>query len=325
VIPPQKSGRTVRALAPSTTRPLIQPATRPVLARGTPLLARARRLRAMGASLPPTGLLLTSMVVMQVGSATAKHLFGSIGTGGTVFLRAAFGAAVLLALWRPNLRAMTRAQWGVAALFGLIVATMNSVFYASLARLPLGVAVTVEFLGPLTVAVLGSRRRLDLLWVALAASGVALFAPWGGQRLDPIGLVFGLLAGVCWALYILIGARLGRAFSGGGGLAIALLVAALVLAPVGVSTAGASLARPDVLALGAVVGLCSAVIPFSLEVAALRRMPPHVFGIFMSLEPAIAALTGLVALREMLGWRSVLAIALVTAASFGSARTGHAR
>jgi inner membrane transporter RhtA len=325
LIPWQKSGSDVRALAPSTARPITQPATQPALARRLPLLAGARRLRVWGASVPPTGLLLTSMVIMQLGSATAKHLFAAVGTGGTVFLRAGFGAAVLLALWRPNLRAMTRAQWGVAALFGVIVATMNSVFYASLARLPLGVAVTVEFLGPLAVAVLGSRRRLDLLWVALAGTGVALFAPWGGQRLDPVGLLFGLLAGVFWALYILIGARLGRAFDGGSGLAVALTVAALALAPVGISTAGTDLVRPDVLALGAVVGLCSAVIPFSLEVAALRRMPPHVFGIFMSLEPAIATLTGLVVLRETLGWRSALAIALVTVASFGSARAGRAR
>ncbi|HEY7985119.1 MAG TPA: EamA family transporter [Ktedonobacterales bacterium] len=302
---------------------LTPPAT--PLARRAPLAQGARRVRAMGASLPPTGLLLTSMLIMQIGSATAKHLFVAVGTSGAVFLRAGFGAAVLLALWRPNLRAMTRTQWGVAALFGLIVAVMNSVFYAALARLPLGVAVTVEFLGPLAVAVLGSRRRLDLLWVALAASGVALFAPWGGQRLDPVGLLFALAAGVFWALYILIGARLGRAFSGGGGLAVALTVAALALAPIGISAAGTDLARPNVLLLGAVVGLCSAVIPFSLEVAALRRMPPHVFGIFMSLEPAVATLTGLLALRELLGWRSIVAIALVTAASVGASRAGRAR
>jgi inner membrane transporter RhtA len=318
LIPSRKSGSAVPTLDQSIAQAILQSATRPALAQ------RARRLRAMGASLPPTGLLLTSMVIMQVGSATAKHLFAAVGTSGAVFLRAGFGAAVLLALWRPNLRAMTRAQWGVAALFGVIVATMNSVFYAALARLPLGVAVTVEFLGPLAVAVLGSRRRLDLLWVALAGSGVALFAPWGGQRLDPVGLLFALATGVFWALYILIGARLGRAFSGGGGLAVALTVAALALAPIAVPSAGADLARPNVLVLGAVIGLCAAAIPFSLEVAALRRMPPHVFGIFMSLEPAVAALTGFVALRELLGWRSILAIALVTVASAGSARTGRA-
>jgi inner membrane transporter RhtA len=278
----------------------------------------------MSASLPPTGLLLTSMVVMQAGSAVAKQLFVAVGAGGAVFLRAGFAALVLLLLWRPNLRAMTRAQWGVAVLFGVIVAAMNFAFYTALARLPLGVTVTVEFLGPLAVAVLGSRRRVDLLWVALAGSGVALFAPWGGQRLDPVGLLFALLAGVFWALYILIGARLGRAFSGGGGLAIALCVATLALAPVGVSAAGAGLARPSVLLLGAAVGLCSTVIPFSLEVAALRRMPPHAFGIFMSLEPAIATLMGLAALHEMLDWRSALAIMLVTVASLGSARASAA-
>jgi inner membrane transporter RhtA len=320
--PSRKSGIIVQAPAQSTAQPTTRPATQPALTRRVSLALPLRRARALGASLPPTGLLLTSMVVMQVGSAAAKHLFASVGTSGAVFLRAGFAALVLLALWRPNPRAMSRTQWGVAALFGLIVAALNAAFYGALARLPLGVAVTVEFLGPLSVAVLGSRRRLDLLWVALAGSGVALFAPWGGQRLDPVGLLFGLLAGVFWALYILIGARLGRAFSGGGGLAVALTVATLALAPVGITAAGADLLRPSVLLLGAAVGLCSTVIPFSLEVAALRRMPPHVFGIFMSLEPAIAALIGLVALRELLGWRSALAVVLVTVASLGSARAG---
>lgn len=310
----------MQALMRSSTQSITQPATQPGATWRTPLAQPLRRIQAMGASLPPTGLLLTSMVVMQLGSAFAKHLFAQVGTSGAVFLRAGFAALVLLALWRPNLRTMTRAQWGVAALFGALVAAMNFAFYTALARLPLGVTVTVEFLGPLSVAVLGSRRRLDLLWVALAASGVALFAPWGGQRLDIVGLLFAMVAGVFWALYIIIGARLGRAFDGGSGLAVALTVAALALAPVGISAAGADLVRPNVLLLGAAVGLCSTVIPFSLEVAALRRMPPHVFSIFMSLEPAIATMMGLVALHEMLDWRSALAITLVTAASLGSAR-----
>ncbi len=302
-----------------TDRSRVSTSPRAPIARAA-LAQGAAQLRTAAASVPPSGLLVCSIVVVQLGSAIGKQLFATVGSSGAVFLRAVFAAFVLLIIWRPGVRGFSRAQYMAAGLFGLVVAALNFSFYASLARLPLGIAVTVEFLGPLGVAVAGSRRWLDLLWVGLAAGGVALFAPWSGGHLDPVGLALALLAGACWALYILLSARVGRAFSGGAGLALAVGVAALVLAPVGVLSGGAALLRPAALLVGAAAGVLSTVIPFSLEMAALRRLPTHAFGIFMSLEPAMAALIGFLVLRETLGWRSLLAIALVTLASVGSSR-----
>jgi inner membrane transporter RhtA len=268
---------------------------------------------------PPTLLVLAAVASVQFGAALAKTLFDEIGPGGTVFLRVLFGAIVLAAIWRPRLAGHNRRDLGLAALFGLVLAAMNLCFYASLDRIPLGIAVTFEFVGPLGVAVFGSRRPRDLLWVALAAAGILLLSDLGRTDLDPVGVGLALLAGAFWAAYILLSARVGRVFPGGAGLALAMLVATLPLAPVGIAAAGTNLVVPWVLAVAAAVGVLSSAIPYALELEALRRLPVGVFGVLMSLEPAAGALAGLVVLGEELAAREVVAVALVIVASAGAA------
>ena len=270
--------------------------------------------------MPPTLLVLAAIASVQFGAAFAKTLFDEIGPAGTVFLRVLFGAIVLAAIWRPRLKGHDRRDLGLAVLFGLVLAAMNLCFYASLDRIPLGIAVTFEFVGPLGVAVFGSGRALDLLWVALAAAGILLLSDFGTADLDEVGVALALLAGGFWAAYILLSARVGRVFPGGAGLALAMVVATLPLAPVGVASAGSDLAVPSVLALAAIVGVLSSAIPYALELEALRRLPVGVFGVLMSLEPAAGALAGLVVLGEELATRELAAIALVAAASAGAAR-----
>jgi inner membrane transporter RhtA len=271
---------------------------------------------------PPVVLVLLAVGSVQFGAALAKTLFDEAGAGGTVFLRVLLAAVVLAAIWRPRLRGRSAADLWLVAGFGLTLAGMNLAFYASLDRIPLGVAVTFEFVGPLGVAVAGSRRRLDLVWVALAGAGILLLADFGDfGDLDPGGVALALLAGAFWAAYILLSARTGKAFPGGTGLALAMLVAAGLLAPVGVADAGGALLDPVVLTLGLAVAMLSSAIPYSLELEALRRMPAGVFGVLMSLEPAVAALAGYVVLGETLGVREVAAIGFVVVASAGAARS----
>ncbi|MFB7291574.1 EamA family transporter [Actinacidiphila glaucinigra] len=273
--------------------------------------------RAYGA-IPPTALVLLGIVSVQVGSALAKHLFSEVGSFGTVALRLFFAAAVLTLFWRPSLR-MDRRTWTVVLGYGVTLGLMNLCFYLSLARIPLGIAVTVEFLGPLTVALAGSRRWLDAFWALLAAGGVVLLMEGRGE-LDPAGLLLALAAGTCWGLYILVGAALGRRTAEGNGLALGMAVAALVTVPFGVADSGTALVQPWVLLAGLGVALLSSVIPYSLDLEALRRIPPRVFGILMSLEPAMAALIGLVVLHESLHWSQWIAVLCVVAASAGAAR-----
>lgn len=287
-----------------------------------PLARQAARARTIAGAVPPTGLILLSILSVQVGAALAKGLFPVLGPGGTVFLRIVFAALVLLAVQRPRLRGYTHADYGAVIVFGLVITAMNAAFYAALARLPLGIAVTLEFVGPLGVALAGSRRRLDLLWGAFAAAGIVLLAPLGRSALDPVGVAFALLAGVGWAGYILLNVRVGRAFPGNAGLALSMAVAAFAALPFGVSAGGAVLGDLRLLVVGAGVALLSTAIPFSLEHTALKRLPAHVFGVLMSLEPAVAALVGVVLLGETLGIRGLLALACVTIASGGSARFG---
>ena len=270
--------------------------------------------------MPPTLLVLAAIASVQFGAAFAKTLFDEIGPAGTVFLRVLFGAIVLAAIWRPRLKGHDRRDLGLAVLFGLVLAAMNLCFYASLDRIPLGIAVTFEFVGPLGVAVFGSGRALDLLWVALAAAGILLLSDFGTADLDEVGVALALLAGGFWAAYILLSARVGRVFPGGAGLALAMVVATVPLAPVGVASAGSDLAVPSVLALAAIVGVLSSALPYALVLEALRRRPGGVFGVLMSLEPAAGALAGLVVLGEELATRELAAIALVVAASAGAAR-----
>jgi inner membrane transporter RhtA len=269
---------------------------------------------------PPTVLVLLAIASVQFGAALAKGLFDEIGAGGTVFLRVLFAALVLVALWRPSLRGHSRRALRLVAVFGLVLACMNLAFYAALDRIPLGVAVTFEFVGPLGVAVAGSRRALDLLWVALAAIGILLLSDFGGADLDALGVGLALLAGALWAAYILLSARLGREFEGADGLALAMVVGTVVLVPVGVADGGGDLLVPWILAVAAAVAVLSSAIPYTLEMEALRRMPTGVFGVLMSLEPAVAALAGLIVLGEELVAREVVAILFVVAASAGASR-----
>jgi inner membrane transporter RhtA len=272
---------------------------------------------ALGA-IPPTALVLLGIVSVQLGSALAKHLFGLVGSFGTVALRLFFAATVLMLLWRPSLR-MDRRTWTVVIAYGVILGSMNLCFYLALARIPLGIAVTIEFLGPLTVALLGSRRWLDALWAVLAGGGVVLLMEGRGD-LDLVGFLFALAAGTCWGVYILVGAALGRHTSEGTGLALGMAVAALVAVPFGVADSGMALIRPSVLAAGLGVALLSSVIPYSLDLEALRKIPPGVFGILMSLEPAMAALIGLIVLQESLRWSQWIAVLCVVGASAGATR-----
>jgi inner membrane transporter RhtA len=268
------------------------------------------------------GMVLAAAGSLQVGAAFAVTLFDELGPGGAAFLRLAFAAIVLCLIWRPRVRGRPRADLRLAAAFGVALGLMNWSIYEAIDRIPLGVAVTIEFAGPLLVAVLGSRRPLDGLWVALAATGILLLADPAGGSIDGLGVLFALTAAACWMAYIHLSQRTGRVFPGGTGLALAMVVGALVAAPAGLVQGGGSLLEPDLLGSALVVALASSVLPYSLELEALRRLPAAVFGVLMSLEPAVAALAGFVVLGQDLGAREALAIGLVVIASAGAASLG---
>ena len=265
------------------------------------------------------GLVLAAAGSLQVGAAFAVTLFDDLGPAGAAFLRLAFAAVVLWAIWRPRLDGDLR----LAAAFGVALGLMNWSIYESIDRIPLGVAVTIEFAGPLLVAVIGSRRPLDGLWIALAAAGIVLLADPGGGSIDALGVLFALTAAACWMAYIYLSQRTGQAFPGGSGLALAMAVGALIVLPAGVIEGGSALAEPDLLASAFVVALASSVLPYSLELEALRRLPAAVFGVLMSLAPAVAALAGLVVLGQDLGARELVAIGMVVVASAGAAGLSH--
>jgi inner membrane transporter RhtA len=265
---------------------------------------------------PAPGLVLVGITSVQVGAAFATKLFVHFGPAGTVLVRVLFAAVVLWAIWRPRPRAHSARDLRLAALFGVALALMNLTFYEAIDRIPLGVAVTLEFVGPLGVALAGSRSRLDVVWALLAAAGVALLGGFGTG--DALGILLALAAGGFWAAYILLNARVGRAFTGGDGLAIAMAIATLPLIPFGIADAGGRLLHLPYLAIGFGVAMLSSVIPYSLELEALRRMKPQPFGVLMSLEPAMAALAGLIVIGQSLNALEVVGIALVIAASAGA-------
>jgi inner membrane transporter RhtA len=280
--------------------------------------------KADGWRLPSPVLVLGAIASVQLGAALAKLRFDRTGPVGMVMLRLAVGALVLVAVARPRLGGRGRRQWLLLLAFGAVLAGMNTSFYAAIDRIPIGIAVTIEFAGPLAVAVAGSRRLLDAVWIVLAAAGVVLLTRGGGGSLDPLGLGLAGVAGLGWACYILLSQRIGRTSAGVDGLALAIAVAAVLVAPAGIVQAGGALADWRVLLVGIGVGLLSAAIPYSLEIEALRRLPARVFGVLMSLEPAVGALAGLVVLGEALRSHEVLAIALVCVASAGAAWAGRA-
>jgi inner membrane transporter RhtA len=267
----------------------------------------------------PVLLVLAAVTAVQFGAALAATLFDELGPAGASFVRIAVSAAVLLAIWRPKLAGHSRSELALAAVFGLVLAAMNTCFYLAQDRIPLGITVTLEFVGPLGIAIAASRRTLDVAWIALAGTGIALLSGGDVRGLDPLGVGLALTAGVLWGCYILLGVRVGRAFPGGRGLAVAMLVGAVATAPPGVVSAGGSLGDPALWGIGAAVALLSSVIPYSLELEALRTMPPRVFGVLMSLEPGAGALAGFVVLDQTLSALEGLAIGLVAVASAGAA------
>jgi inner membrane transporter RhtA len=267
-------------------------------------------------------LTLGSIVSVQCGSALATTLFDSVGSSGAVFLRALFGALALLALTRGAPLLMREWRHRDVVLLGVSVAAVNLLFYAALTRLPLGITVTLEFVGPLGVAVFGSRRPRDLLWVALAAAGIVLLSDGTGDGgVDLLGVALALGAGLFWAAYIVQSARVGRLGPGMGGATMAAVISAVLVAPLGLAQGGGELLTPSVLAVGAAVGILSTAIPYAAEIEALRHLPQAVFGVLMSLEPAVAAAIGFLALSQGLGVIEVIAIALVVLASAGALRS----
>ncbi len=264
--------------------------------------------------------MLLAVSSVQFGGAFAKTLFDEAGPGGTVFLRVVFAALILGALWRPTLGGRSSAAWRLIAAYGFVLVAMNLSFYESLDRIPLGIAVTFEFVGPLGVAIAGSRRLLDLLGVALAAGGILLLSDFGSADLDGLGVALALLAGCFWAAYILLAAQVGRRIPGNEGLALGMAIGAVMVAPVGLADAGSGLLSAEVIAVGFAVAILSSAIPYTLELEALRRLPQGVFGVLMSLEPAAAATAGFIVLGEDLVGREIVAIGLVVTASAGAAR-----
>ena len=270
--------------------------------------------------IPAVWLVISGIVSVQVGAAIAKNLFDVIPPTAMVWLRLITSAVILLLVVRPRLTGHSGRDWLIVLGFGVTLMTMNWAIYQSFARIPLGIAVTIEFLGPLTLAVIGSRRVTDLIWVVLAGTGVALLGVSRASLTLP-GVLFALLAAFAWAFYILLSAQTGRRWPGISGLVIASMVGAVVLAPPAILEAGSALLDPTVLALGVAVGLLSSVIPYSFELIALRRIPPRVFSILMSLEPAAAALAAMILLGEFLSVLQWLAMACVISASIGATRT----
>jgi inner membrane transporter RhtA len=263
-------------------------------------------------------LVLLAAITPQIGGAYAVTLFDELGPAGAAFGRLAFAALILVAWWRPRVRGRPPGALRTAVLFGLALGAMNLCIYQAMDRIPLGIAVTFEVMGPLGLAVALSRRPLDLLWVLLAALGILGLAGPSGGALDPAGVAFALAAGALWASYIVLSQRTGAAFPGGSGLAIAMVAGALLVAPFGIADADGELLQPELLGALLVVAIASSVLPYSLEIEALRSVPPRVFGVLMSLEPAVAALAGLVVLGQELAPREWIAIGLVVIASAGA-------
>ncbi|GHB14500.1 EamA family transporter [Streptomyces chryseus] len=303
---------------PTSAAPATAPATSDAGSAGGGAVPDGGRL---GARLGPVAMVVAGGLSVQFGSAVAVTIMPSAGAAGVVALRLAAAAVILLAVCRPRVRGYTRADWWTVVAFGLAMAGMNGLFYQSLDRIPLGVAVTLEVLGPLALSVIASRRAMSLVWAALALGGVALLSGGGFDRLDPVGAAYALAAGGCWAAYILFSARTGRRFPQADGLALAMAVAALLSLPFGAVGAGGALLEPRTLALGVAVALMSSVLPYTLELLALRRLPAATFAVLMSLEPAIAAVAGFLVLHQALSTTDALAIALVIGASMGAVRS----
>jgi inner membrane transporter RhtA len=270
-------------------------------------------------------MVIGSAMSLQFGSAVAATLFPRAGALGVVALRLLFSALIMLAVCRPRLRGHSRTDWTAVIGLGVALGTMNTLFYQAIDRIPLGAAVTLELLGPLVLSVVGSRRLLSLLWAGLALAGVYLLGSSGFDRLDVAGAAFALAAGAMWVAYIIFNSRTGARFPKADGLALAMGIAALLSAPLGVASAGRALLDPVTLGLGAAVAVLSSGLPYTLELFALRRMPAATFALLMSLMPVAATTAGFLVLGQRLQALELVAIGLVIAASMGAVRTSPAR
>lgn len=274
-------------------------------------------------TIPPTGLLLLAIISVQLGSALAIQLFSTLGPSGTVFLRVALGAVLVAVAAPPVFDKTLRKNAGLVLLFGCVIAIQNLCFFHAIARIPLGTAVTIEFMGPLGVAVFNSRRPVDFMWIALAGLGLALLTPDIGNGLDPWGVLFAAITGCAWAAFILLSIRVGRIFPGGSGLSPAMIVAALVLTPFAAVSGDMLQVAPTVLLIVLGVAVLSTTIPTVLEFEALKTMPLRKHGIILAIEPVVAMMVGAALLSETIETNGLLAAAAVMSAAIGATFTGR--
>ncbi|NRF37079.1 DMT family transporter [Pedobacter foliorum] len=272
-------------------------------------------------NIPPLPAVLLSIISVQGGAAIAKGLFPALGATGTASVRIGLSAIILLFAYRPNLKLLTKKQWKAVIPYGVSLGLMNVIFYMAIERIPLGLGVTLEFIGPLLLAVSGSKRLLDFFWVLLAAIGIAFIAPWTGKGIDLLGAALALLAGGFWAGYILLGGRIAKIMDGEQAVAVGMIFAAIVVVPFGFGSGGLANFTPLMLLSGGALALLSSAIPFTLEIGALKKLPARTFSILMSLEPAAAALCGIVFLSEHLSLYQWLAVFFVIIASLGATLT----
>ena len=272
-------------------------------------------------NIPPIPAVLFAIISVQSGAAIAKTLFPAIGAAGTASLRIGISAIILLAIYRPNLFKITPNQWKIVIPYGLSLGAMNLIFYLAIERIPIGLAVTLEFIGPLVVAVIGSKRLIDYLWVLLAAIGIVLIAPWSNNGIDLLGVLFALLAGALWAAYIVLGTKVSKIMKGGDAVATGMLFASILIVPFGILENGLTNLTPTFLYLGIALALLSSAIPFTLEMKALAQLPARTFSILMSLEPAAASIFAFIFLQEHLAFNEILAVVFVVIASVGSTIT----
>ena len=280
----------------------------------------------------PVAALMASLITLCAGTSLAKGLFPFVGAEGTTTYRLVFSTLLLMAFWRPWRRAWTWADVPILVLFGATLGLMNLLFYNAIKTVPFGLAIAVEFTGPLAVALWSSKKPLDFVWIVLAVAGMGLILPLGNASgadmqaaaIDPVGIAFALGAGACWAVYIVVGQRVADRI-GAFATPMGMLVAALLVTPVGISVAGSSLLNPEWMLAGLGIALLSSAIPYSLEMYSLKHLPKQTFSILLSLEPAVGALAGWLVLSEQLNTQQLGAIGLIMVASMGSAMTAGQR
>ncbi len=272
-------------------------------------------------NIPPIPAVLFAIISVQSGAAIAKTLFPAIGAAGTASLRIGISAIILFVVYRPNLFKFTPNQLKIVIPYGLSLGAMNLIFYLAIERIPIGLSVTLEFIGPLVVAVMGSKRLIHYLWVLLAAAGIVLIAPWSNDGIDLLGVLFALLAGALWAAYIVLGAKVSKIMKGGEAVATGMLFASVLIVPFGILENGLNNLTPTFLYLGIALALLSSAIPFTLEMKALGQLPTRTFSILMSLEPAAASICAFIFLQEYLTFNEILAVVFVVIASVGSTIT----